>query len=250
MNPSAIKRCPFQLRPVRKNTREYYQLRNSIQRQGILQPILIRQNNELVDGAHRLECAKDLRLTEVPVVVREMTDDEVLQAQVSANTQRIETLDSEIAMRIWKISKRMSIERLAHAMGKSLTWVKMVCKLERLKPEVLAMLDVGKITFRQAFLLAKLPRRHQLECCTLNERELQRAIRTLRMTGRLKRDVGEDVRPMYRPMSRTIEEMESPCFAARVIMNETDRSPIEVWKAALRWVTQIDEESKQKREKQ
>ena len=50
-----IHRSPFQLRPVKKHTRAFCQLRNSISRQGILQPLLLRPPFEIVDGASPIE---------------------------------------------------------------------------------------------------------------------------------------------------------------------------------------------------
>lgn len=215
-----------------------------------MQPILVRAVGdfyEVVDGAHRYECARDLRLAEVPVLVRELTDDEVLAAQVSANTQRIETLDAELAKRIWKISKRMSIEQIAYNMGKSLSWVKMVCGMEKLTPESLILFDQGKVTFRQAYLLSQIPRKHQEECWPLNEPELQHIIRQLKATGRLVD--APSISPMYRSLRQTISEMEQPVEAGRIILNETDGSPVEVWKAALRWVCQMDQKTIERRSK-
>lgn len=246
IDPKLLKRSPFQLRSVRKTTRAYCQLRSSVKRQGILQPILIR-DFEIVDGAHRHEVALDLRLPTVPCLRRELTDEEVLAAQVAANTQRIKTLDADLAKRLWKITKKMPIDQVAYNMGRSTSWVHKVCGLEKLTAESLELFDRGGITFRQAYLLSNIPRKYQGECLGLPEAELQHIVRELKASGRL--PDRRIVSPMYRPLGSVLEEMERPNIAGRIIMNETDHSPIEIWKAALRWVTQMDGETLERREK-
>ena len=245
---SSVRRSPFQLRPVKYHTREYIQLRNSIDRQGILQPILVRERDggyEIIDGAHRFECACDLRMDLVPVHAVEMTDQQVLAAQISANTQRIQTLDADLARRIWKISKQLPVHELAHQLGKSVSWVKRVCGMEKLRPEIMELFDTGKVTFRKAYLLSHLPRENQMECWPLDEPELQYVVREVKASGRV--PPRQEITPMYRSLQQTLEELRKPCEAGRIILNETDSSPLEVWKAALRWVTQMDDETRSRR---
>lgn len=247
MNPKDIRRSPFQLRPVRKHTVAYLGLRKSIQQRGILQPILIRERDgyEIVDGAHRHECALDLNMEDVPVHIIDMTDEEVLEAQIIANEQRIETLDADLVKRLWKLAKTMDHNMLANRLGKSRSWLRQVCQLERLTPYTMQLLDKGKITFRQAVLLSRIPREHQEQCWGMDEPQLQHVVRTLKNEGRLPTVV--DVTPYYRPIRQVIEEADSPVYAGRIILNETDGNPVEVWKAALRWAIQMDSETYERR---
>lgn len=210
--------------------------------------MLLRPPFEIVDGAHRHEAALDLRLPTVPCLIIDLTDQQVLEAQVAANDQRIKTLDADLAQRIWKISKKMPAEQLAYNIGRSVSWVKQVCGMEKLTPETLNLFDLGHITFRQAYLLSNIPREHQAECVGLPEAELQHILRELKTHGRLpERRV---VCPIYRPLRKVLNELEQPNEAGRIILNETDQSPLEVWKAALRWVTQMDQKTFERREKE
>lgn len=52
---------------------------------------------------------------------------------------------------------------------------------------------------------------------------------------------------MYRSLQQTLAELDQPNIAGRLILNETDGSPVQVWKAALRWVVQMDKESQNRR---
>lgn len=247
MRTDQIRRSPFQLRPVRKNTVSYLSLRKSIERHGILQPILVRERNgfECIDGAHRLECALDLRLDEVPVHIVDMTDEEVLQVQVIANEQRIKTLDADLVKRLWTISETMDHRKLAHSLGKSLSWLKSVCQLRSLTPYTMQLLDQGRISFRQAILLARIPRENQEQCWNMTEPQLQHVVRSLKVSGQMPTNV--DVTPFYRPIRHVLEESETPVYAGRIILNETNGNPVEVWKAALRWTMQMDSETYRRR---
>ena len=70
---------------------KHKQLVESVKRDGILQPLLVRPKGdgyELVAGERRYRAAKDVGLTEVPVTVREMTDTEARQFALVENLQR------------------------------------------------------------------------------------------------------------------------------------------------------------------
>lgn len=74
------------------NAQSMQELIQSVRQHGILQPLLVRptQNSkyELVAGERRYRAAKSLDLTEVPVVIREMTDEQALQFALLENLQR------------------------------------------------------------------------------------------------------------------------------------------------------------------
>jgi len=84
------------LSPDRQPRRYFYeetmqQLTASIKSNGILQPLLVRpvgDKYKLVAGERRLEAARTTGLTEVPVTVREMTEDQALQYAIVENLQR------------------------------------------------------------------------------------------------------------------------------------------------------------------
>ena len=247
---SEISLSPFQLRPVRETTLEFIQLAHSIQRAGLLQAILVRPSArfggyEVVDGAHRFTVCKNFKHETIECTVRDMTDEEVLSAQVAANIQRIRTLDSELARRLWRMSRNTDVRMIASVLGKSVAWVTQVCQMQKLKPAVLKLFDLGKISFRQAVLLARIPRKHQEECIGLDESQIKHVIRELRISG-VKSDPPL-LSPIYRSLQAVVEEEREPIEAGRVIVNDTDGKPISIWKAALRWVMQLDEPTKKRR---
>lgn len=89
-----IRENPNALREVNRSTEGYQGLVDSIQKNGVLNAILVREcvdpNTKttfygLIDGLHRFNAAKDAGLTEIPAQVRSMDDADVLEAQVLAN---------------------------------------------------------------------------------------------------------------------------------------------------------------------
>ena len=89
------------------------QLVESIKERGILVPGLARPREEggyeLISGHRRKRAAELAGLVEMPVEIREMTDDEAVIAMVDANLQREETLPSEKAF-----AYKMKLEALSH----------------------------------------------------------------------------------------------------------------------------------------
>lgn len=76
----------------------------SIGKVGTITPLLARPlpdgGYELISGHRRLEACRKLRLDTIPVIVREMTDDEAVIAMVDANLQREHILPSEKSVRL------------------------------------------------------------------------------------------------------------------------------------------------------
>lgn len=93
-----FKGYPFK---VEKNP-ELFELRQSIEKEGILIPLLIRKNPngdgyEIIAGHRRKEAAIWAGITELPVIIRELDDDQATIAMVDSNLQREKILPSEKA---------------------------------------------------------------------------------------------------------------------------------------------------------
>ena len=88
---------------VEKN-QELFELRCSIEKEGVLVPLLVRKNPhgdgyEIIAGHRRKEAALWAGLTEVPVIIRELDDDQSVIAMVDSNLQREKILPSEKAFK-------------------------------------------------------------------------------------------------------------------------------------------------------
>ena len=75
------------------STDELNSLASSIEETGIIQPILVRKNNdvyEIVAGERRWRAAQIAKIHEVPVLIKELTDEEVVKISIIENIQRVD----------------------------------------------------------------------------------------------------------------------------------------------------------------
>lgn len=157
---------------------------DSVKQYGVLVPALVRPKAdggyEMVAG-HRRKCAATLAgITEMPCIVRNLTDDEATIIMVDSNLQRETILPSEKAfaykmkLEAMKrqgqrsdltstplVSKSRSNEELGQKNGDSREQVRRFIRLTELIPSVLDMVDSGKIAFRPAVELSYLSKEQQ-----------------------------------------------------------------------------------------
>lgn len=172
---------PFKDHPFKiQNDDEMKRLMESIQKFGTLTPALARPlpegGYELISGHRRLAACQVLGIETMPVIVREMTDDEAVIAMVDANLQREHILPSEKAfayrMKLDAIKhqgvtsaqlgqKLLSVEKVAKDAGESRNQVKRYIRLTYLIPELLSMVDDGKIAFNPAVEISYLEQSEQ-----------------------------------------------------------------------------------------
>ena len=172
---------PFKDHPFKiQNDDEMKRLMESIQKFGTLTPALARPlpevGYELISGHRRLAACQVLGIETMPIIVREMTDDEAVIAMVDANLQREHILPSEKAfayrMKLDAIKhqgvtsaqlgqKLLSVEKVAKDAGESRNQVKRYIRLTYLIPELLSMVDDGKIAFNPAVEISYLDKAEQ-----------------------------------------------------------------------------------------
>ena len=154
---------------------EMDRLTESVRETGVLTPALARRKGEgyeLVSGHRRLAACRALGLPTMPVIVRDMTDDEAVITMVDANLQREHVLPSEKAF-AYKM-KMEAVEhqgktcgQLGHKSRDSISddesgrQVQRYIRLTYLIPELLQMVDEGKIAFNPAVELSYLDRADQ-----------------------------------------------------------------------------------------
>ena len=187
---------PDKLTPFKKHP---YQVREdaamdelveSIRVHGILSPLLARpkgEGYELVSGHRRRLAAQKLGLPTVPVLVREMTDDEAVILMVDSNLQRENLLPSEKAfaykmkLEAMKhqgkatsrqvVGKLESADEVGQMNGESGRTIQRYIRLTNLVPPLLQMVDDGRIAFSPAVEVSYLTRDEQAELWDLIGRE-------------------------------------------------------------------------------
>jgi ParB/RepB/Spo0J family partition protein len=152
----------------RKHWGDMKGLTASIVSQGIIEPLIVRPIEgagdddphlfELVCGARRLRGAKGAKLSEVPVIVRELTDTEALEIQAIENVQREDVQPLEEAEWYEALhEKGHTFEAIAGKVGKSIAYVYARAKLLALCPEARKALAEGQITASVALYVARIP---------------------------------------------------------------------------------------------
>ena len=172
---------PFENHPFKiQNDDEMKRLMESIQKFGTLTSALARPlpegGYELISGHRRLAACQVLGIETMPVIVREMSDDEAVIAMVDANLQREHILPSEKAfaykMKLDAIKhqgvtsaqvgqKLLSVKKVAEDAGESRNQVKRYIRLTYLIPELLSMVDDGKMAFNPAVEISYLDKAEQ-----------------------------------------------------------------------------------------
>lgn len=171
---SVIKNNPVALRGVNKESEEYMGLVDSIRQKGFLGAITVRQKKdetgeyfEVLDGLHRTEASRDAGLAEINVDIVEMTDAAALEAQIMANVHKIETKPVEYSKQLVKILMANPLwteSELATRLGKSAAWIKERLGLVKIaNPQIVQLIDEGKINLSNAYALAKLPANEMAE---------------------------------------------------------------------------------------
>ena len=169
---------PFQV----KNDEEMERLVRSIDMNGVLTPVIARKNGEryeLVSGHRRKRACEILGIEVIPIIVREMSRDEAIMTMVDSNLHREHILPSEKA-RAYKMKMeamkrkagrpskdncvplahnfdgKKTRELIGEEAGESADQVRRYIRLTELIPELLTMVDEGKIALRPAVELSYL----------------------------------------------------------------------------------------------
>ena len=178
---------PFQV----KDNEELQALRDSIREYGVLSPLLARPTEdgyEIVSGHRRKAAALRLGLDKLPVLVRNMTDDEAIILMVDSNIQRENLLPSEKAfaykMKLEAIKHQgerkdltcaqvghKSRDLIAEAAGESRETIRRYIRLAYLAKPILDLVDQQRIAFSPAVELSYLTRQEQAELWDIMQSE-------------------------------------------------------------------------------
>lgn len=145
-----IKPNPYQPRKI-FDTKAINELRDSIKVHGILQPIILRnaaKGYEIVVGERRFRAAKEAKLKEIPAVVRDLTEEEMMELSVIENLQREDLSPLEEAESYQFLMKKLGLTqaKLAERLGKSRPYIANFVRLLTLPEEVQEMLRDGSLS--------------------------------------------------------------------------------------------------------
>jgi len=150
---------------VNFNEEKLVELANSIRKNGIIQPIAVREDKvdpgryEIVAGERRWLAAQKAGLHEVPIVILDLDDNEALEVAIVENIQRDDLNVIEEAKGYQRLAEEFGYdhEKIANFMSKSRSHISNTLRLLTLPKDVIGMIEEGNLTAGQARPLVGLP---------------------------------------------------------------------------------------------
>lgn len=127
-------------------------LANSIREKGVIQPLIVREKAggkyEIVAGERRWRASQKAQLHELPVIVREFNDTEVLEIAIIENIQRSDLNPVEEAAGYRQLMERFghTQEAMSKALGKSRSHIANLLRLLNLPQDIQDMVEEGKLS--------------------------------------------------------------------------------------------------------
>jgi len=196
-----IKPNPFQPRED-FDQESINELAQSIKEKGVIQPLLVRRrgdNYELIAGERRLRAANSLGIKELPIIVRDVSDQDSLELALIENIQRESLNPIEEAHAYQHLMDKFKItqEKMSEVLGKARVTITNTLRLLKLPHEIQQELKKGRITFGHGRALLEIEDANQQRRLAqeviakgLSVRELENLVKTSR--PRLpKRSIGQ-----------------------------------------------------------
>ncbi|MFD1359515.1 ParB/RepB/Spo0J family partition protein [Fictibacillus halophilus] len=183
---------PYQPRKV-FDQKAIDELKESIQEHGILQPILARKSikgYEIILGERRFRAASEAGLKTVPVIIKDYTEEKMMEVALIENLQREDLNPVEEAQAYQKLIDHLKLtqEELASRVGKSRPHIANHIRLLQLPKPVLELLSNGMITMGHGRALLGLKKKSKMQQVVqritddgLNVRQLEKLIQDINM---------------------------------------------------------------------
>ncbi|MFC5543044.1 MAG: ParB/RepB/Spo0J family partition protein [Bacilli bacterium] len=167
------------------------ELAQSIREHGIIQPIVVRKKGkkyEIVVGERRYRAAKLANLEEIPAIIKEMTEEQMMELAILENLQREDLTPIEEAEAYQNLIEKLNFTQddLAKRLGKSRPHITNMIRLLQLPEEVRQMLNEGQLSMGHGRALLGLKNKRQMiEVAkktinqSLNVRQLEALIKQL-----------------------------------------------------------------------
>ena len=188
------------------------ELADSIAAHGVLQPLLVRPLAEggyqLVAGERRWRASRMAGLFEVPVIIREMTDSEMMQIAMIENLQRenLNPVEEAMGYRMLIEEYHLTQEEISKSVGKSRPVIANALRILSLPKEILDMVSEGKISAGHARALLGFS----------DKAEQMRVARSINAKDLTVRDVEKLVKSFDKPDKREMEISHENTFFGEV----------------------------------
>ena len=218
-----IKPNPFQPRED-FDQQSIEELAQSIKEKGVIQPLLVRRkgdNYELIAGERRLRAANSLGLKEIPIIVRDVTDQDSLELALIENIQREGLNPIEEAHAYQHLLDKFNVtqEKISEVLGKARVTITNTLRLLKLPHEIQDEMKKGRISFAHGRSLLEVEDANRQRSLAqdiiskgLSVRELESLIKSSRPKA-VKRKIGAGQRE---PIVAILEEQLQHALATKV----------------------------------
>ena len=160
LNLSELRPNPYQPRKV-FDEEALNELADSIREHGVFQPIIVKKSikgYDIIAGERRFRASKLAGLEKIPAIIRDFTDEQVMEIALLENLQRenLNVIEEAIAYKSMIEHLNLTQDELSKRVGKSRSHVTNILGLLRLPGEVQQMVSDGRITMGHARALSKL----------------------------------------------------------------------------------------------
>ena len=162
---SELRSNPYQPRQVFKQE-ALQELSDSIKEHGVFQPIIIKKSikgYEIIAGERRVKASQMAGLDEIPAIIRDFTDEEMMEIALLENLQRENLNPIEESRAYKKLIETLNItqEELAKRLGKSRSYITNMIGLQTLPAPIQDMISDNKMSMGHARVLSKLENENQ-----------------------------------------------------------------------------------------
>ena len=158
---------PYQPRKT-FNEESLNELAQSIKDHGVIQPIIVKKSirgYEIIAGERRFRASKLAGKTTIPAIIRDFTDQEMMEIAVLENLQRenLNSIEEAEAYRTLMNNLNLTQEEVAQRVGKSRSYITNMLGLLNLPSDVKRLVSENKITMGHARVLSKLENEEKIE---------------------------------------------------------------------------------------
>ncbi|MGT2911977.1 ParB/RepB/Spo0J family partition protein [Streptococcus cameli] len=198
------------------------ELAQSIKENGLIQPLIVRKSSvigyELLAGERRWRAAQIAQLTTVPAIIKDLSDDEMMQQSIIENLQRSDLNPIEEALSYKKLlEKGLTHERIATIMGKSRPYITNSIRLLQLANSTKKAIENQLLSQGHARLLIPYSEEEQ-EYWTKTIQEKELSVRSLEKMLQEKRPKKEKQKNLF---LQTEEKTLSQLFGTSVSIKES-----------------------------
>lgn len=166
INLSELRPNPYQPRKLFKDE-ALQELSASIKEHGVFQPIIVKKSikgYEIIAGERRFRASKLAGLEKIPAIIRNFTDEQMMEIALLENLQRENLNAIEEALAYKSMLERLMLtqEELSKKVGKSRSHITNILGLLRLPKEIQSMIVDSKITMGHARVISKLESTEQM----------------------------------------------------------------------------------------